>query len=221
MAEMSSLPAAGDLIFAKMKGFPHWPARIDLPAPGEKIPKKKYAIFFFGTHETAVMLAKDLFPYEENKDKFLKNSNRKGFKEACVEIEENPKVKWGMRGQDEEELEEELEEEEEEESEESVEESVDKYSRSHRLRPKEPVDLDFSLEEEHLPDAFLKSDLQVHGRRHLVFATDEQLEYLSRAKTWYIDGTFKLCRHPFTQLLTINAFVRKDDYAKQVPWCSC
>ncbi|KAK3747385.1 hypothetical protein QZH41_002640 [Actinostola sp. cb2023] len=34
---------------------------------------------------------------------------------------------------------------------------------------------------------------------------------------WYIDGTFKLCRHPFTQLFTINIFVRKDDCAKQVP----
>ena len=86
-----------------------------------------------------------------------------------------------------------------------------------RLRPKEPVDLDFSLEEEHLPEAFLRADLCVRSRRHLVFATDEQLHHLSRAKTWYIDGTFKLCRHPFTQLLTINAFVRKEDYVKQVP----
>ena len=61
------------------------------------------------------------------------------------------------------------------------------------------------------------SDLNVRGRRHLVFETNEQLHHLSRAKTWYIDGTFKLVRHPFTQLLTINAFVRKDDHAKQVP----
>ena len=86
-----------------------------------------------------------------------------------------------------------------------------------RLRPNEPVDPDFSLEEQHLPDEFLRADLNVRGRRHLVFATNEQLHYLSRAKTWYIDGTFKLVRHPFTQLLTIIAFVRKDDHAKQVP----
>jgi len=59
--------------------------------------------------------------------------------------------------------------------------------------------------------------VDVNGRRHLVFATAEQLVHLGRAKTWYIDGTFKLVRHPFTQLLTINAFVRKDDHAKQVP----
>ena len=93
----------GDLIWAKMRGFRHWPARIDLPAPEEKIPPKKFPIFFFGTHETAVMLAKQLFPYETNKEKFSKNSNhsRGGFKEALVEIVKNPKVKWGMRRQEE------------------------------------------------------------------------------------------------------------------------
>ena len=55
------------------------------------------------------------------------------------------------------------------------------------------------------------------SRRHLVFAVAEQLELLSKAKTWYIDGTFKLVRQPFTQLLTANAFVRSGDVAKQVP----
>ena len=86
-----------------------------------------------------------------------------------------------------------------------------------RLRPKEPTTLDFDLEENHLPDEFLRSDLSVRDRRHLMFATKEQLHLLSKAKTWYIDGTFKLCRRPFSQLLTINAFVRKDGCIKQVP----
>ena len=49
--------------------------------------------------------------------------------------------------------------------------------------------------------------LQVRGRRHLLFASQQQLEVLCRAKAWYIDGTFKLCRKLFSQLLTINAFV--------------
>jgi len=64
------------------------------------------------------MQAKDLFPYEKNKEKFLKNSNRsrRGFKEALVEIVENPKVKWGMRGQEEEEDEDEDEDDEDDES---------------------------------------------------------------------------------------------------------
>lgn len=62
------------------------------------------------------MQAKDLFPYEKNREKFLKNSNRsrRGFKEALVEIVENPKVKWGMRGQEVDEDEDEDDDEEDE-----------------------------------------------------------------------------------------------------------
>ncbi|XDV14311.1 hypothetical protein PO909_014583 [Leuciscus waleckii] len=43
----------GDLIFAKMKGYPHWPARIDeIPDGAVKLSNIKFPIFFFGTHET-------------------------------------------------------------------------------------------------------------------------------------------------------------------------
>ena len=79
------------------------------------------------------------------------------------------------------------------------------------------MDLDSNIEEQHLPVAFLKKDVNVNGRRHFVFATVEQLVHLGRSKTRYIDGTFKLVRHPFTPLLIVNAFLRKDNNAKQVP----
>ena len=89
--------------------------------------------------------------------------------------------------------------------------------RRQQLRPTDPTDLDFVLDESHIPNGFLRGDISDQGNRHLMFATDQQLEFLGKAKYWYVDGTFKLCRHPFNQLLTINAFVRKDDHAKQVP----
>lgn len=54
---------------------------------------------------------------------------------------------------------------------------------------------------------------------NLIFAGTKQLELLCGAKAWYVNGTFKLCREPFTEFLTVNAFIRSGECAKQVPLC--
>ena len=58
--------------------------------------------------------------------------------------------------------------------------------------------------------------LKYQRKIHLVFATSQQLQQLVKAKN-YVDGTFKLCRQLFSQLFTINTFVKSGDRAKQVP----
>lgn len=73
----------GDLVFAKVKGYPPWPAKI------LKFEKKKYNVYFYGTGETANVKMEDVFGYRETKSKYAtdKIMKRKGFKEGIAQIE--------------------------------------------------------------------------------------------------------------------------------------
>ncbi|XP_037959296.1 uncharacterized protein LOC119688703 [Teleopsis dalmanni] len=73
----------GQLVFAKVKGYPSWPAKIT------QRNEKSYGVFFYGTNETASMSAENIFAYEENKKKLInaKSLRWSFFKEAVNESE--------------------------------------------------------------------------------------------------------------------------------------
>lgn len=75
-----------DKVFAKIRGYPAWPALIssveaDIPS------KQRYHVYFYGTGERALCKPDELFPYEENKSKLGKPNKRKHFSEALLQIE--------------------------------------------------------------------------------------------------------------------------------------
>ena len=78
--------------------------------------------------------------------------------------------------------------------------------RRQRRRPRDPNDLKFELQQDYIPDGFVKADINVGERCHILLATDAQLALLACAKTWYIDGTFKVVKHQFMHLASIHGF---------------
>ena len=84
------------------------------------------------------------------------------------------------------------------------------------FHPKDSIDLSFVLAEDFLPEGFLHKDISADNNCHLLFATNKMIEILSQARNWFIDANFKIVRHPFTQLLSIHAFIKSCDSLKQV-----
>ncbi|XP_035667388.1 cell division cycle-associated protein 7-like [Branchiostoma floridae] len=141
-------PQPGDRVFAKVRGYPAWPGRIEEDHPLIQKSAKKHVVFFYGTHEVGTVSIKDLYPYEEFKDKFGRPSNRRGFAEGLREIENNPAVQHVEVNDDDDDRseEEEVSEQENEDSESDDEERKEREeeksekSRSPDSSPKRPAE---------------------------------------------------------------------------------
>uniref|UniRef100_A0A671UFH7 PWWP domain-containing protein n=1 Tax=Sparus aurata TaxID=8175 RepID=A0A671UFH7_SPAAU len=72
----------GDLVFAKMKGFPHWPAR------------KRVPVYFFGTHQIGHLPPENIVPYFGNKMKYGSGVRIKGFAEGMWEIQNTKHLRY-------------------------------------------------------------------------------------------------------------------------------
>ncbi|CAI0416310.1 unnamed protein product [Linum tenue] len=106
-AKAKSQLSLGDLVLAKVKGFPAWPAQICRPEDWEKTPDpKKHFVFFFGTQEIAFVAPPDIQVLtSELKTKLSSKCQGKSkrFKEAvqeiCAEFEKSQNKKVNARGE--------------------------------------------------------------------------------------------------------------------------
>jgi len=81
----------GDLVFARIKGYPAWPARVTSSSSCVK-----YTVFFYGTFEEGSVKPEDMWPYNK---KYLKTFGspkskkyKKSFEEALYQIQKTPEI---------------------------------------------------------------------------------------------------------------------------------
>lgn len=81
----------GDRVFGKVRGYPAWPARVEGVAGGTGA-NTKYNVFFYGTYESALLKANEIWPFDEESKAKHGKQKRKMFAEAMYEIENNPGI---------------------------------------------------------------------------------------------------------------------------------
>uniref|UniRef100_A0A1B6MRZ3 PWWP domain-containing protein n=1 Tax=Graphocephala atropunctata TaxID=36148 RepID=A0A1B6MRZ3_9HEMI len=77
----------GDKVFAKVRGYTPWPAKVEGVVDGTSNKVVKYNVYFYGTKQMAVCKEEDLFPYSENKELLGKPKKNKGFNDSILEID--------------------------------------------------------------------------------------------------------------------------------------
>ena len=102
-------------------------------------------------------------------------------------------------------------------------EMVRRVQRKMSAKNPDKDDLHFALNMEYMeksdaiPDNFVQGDIDLGDARHLVFFSKDQLKLMKKAKTWYIDATFKVVNKPFYQLFSVHVFIKEGKCMKQVP----
>ena len=71
----------------------------------------------------------------------------------------------------------------------------------------QPRYFNFELDETRFPEGFFKRNIETPDARHLIFGTDLMFTKFGRARTWYIDATFKVVGPPFYQMASFHIFV--------------
>lgn len=74
-----------DKIFAKVRGYCPWPAKI-IGVKSDTPSRLKYEVLFYGTNESAICKPEDIFSFEENKAKLGRKKKSKKFNEAIILI---------------------------------------------------------------------------------------------------------------------------------------
>lgn len=88
----SSGLSIGDKVFAKLRGYPYWPAIIEnIMENGYTNKYNSYQVRFYGGCDTATIKGNDICLYEENKQKYgqlkMDNHRNKRFNKALEEAE--------------------------------------------------------------------------------------------------------------------------------------
>ncbi|KAM0942218.1 putative PWWP domain, CID domain-containing protein [Dioscorea sansibarensis] len=93
-AKVAGELSMGDLVLAKVKGFPAWPAKISRPEDWKRSPDpKKYFVQFFGTSEIAFVAPADVQVFtSESKSKLIARCQGKTVKYFASAVEEISKA---------------------------------------------------------------------------------------------------------------------------------
>ncbi|XP_055308290.1 hepatoma-derived growth factor-related protein 2-like [Sitodiplosis mosellana] len=83
------IESGNDLVWARMKYCPFWPARVvKTPPTMGRTPRNKKCVFFFGTKQFGFVDSDKIFGYSEHRAKYVSKGKGVGFVDAVHKIDE-------------------------------------------------------------------------------------------------------------------------------------